>query len=136
MIGSHPTFTFAVSVSLTLALLSFGVVVLSMLVAFVLRWREINDYYKHPLLERYPFKSLPFPAQSGIYLDIFLHMQLPWVRSGIIGNANLLLKHVDPKKVPFSLRWPIAGFWGGMLLGLISQIVFFVLLIVNQMGGA
>lgn len=127
-----PTSAFIISVCISLVLAAVVIVLVSMLVAFSLRWRELTQYYKHPLTEHRPFKSLPFSMQAGVYLDIFLHMQLPKVKSGIIGNANSMLKHIDPRDVPFNMRWPIAGFWGGLLLGLAAQLVFFAVLIFNR----
>ncbi len=132
MIGSNPLFTFVVSVSISMALLAFVIVVVSLLVGFYSRWREINDYYQHPLLDQVPFKHMQFPVQAGVYLDYFLRLLFPKARKGVAGNANLILKHVDPKLVPFSLRWPIIGFWGGLILGLLAQVVFFLLVAVNQ----
>lgn len=132
MIGSNALFTFAVSVSISMALLAFVIVVLSLYVGFFARWREINDYYQHPLLDQIPFKDMQFSMQAGVYLDYFLHLLFPKATKGVTGNANLLLKHVDPKVVPLSMRWPIVGFWGGLLLGLTFQVVFFVLIAVNQ----
>lgn len=127
------TSAFAISVSMSLVVAAFVIVLLSMWVGFFLRWREITAYYKHPLTEHRPFKSLPFSMQAGVYLDIFVHMQLPKVKSGFIGNANAMLKHIDPRDVPFSMRWPIAGFWGGLLLGLAAQLVFFGLVFINSL---
>lgn len=127
------TSAFAISVTLSLIMAAVLIVLVSMWVAFSLRWRELTQYYKHPLTEHRPFKSLPFSMQAGVYLDIFLHMQLPKVKSGMIGNANAMLKHINPRDVPFRMRWPIAGFWGGLMAGLAAQLVFFGVVIFNSL---
>lgn len=135
MITENSTAGFMLQVALTVAMIAFVVVLLSMLFAFLLRWREINDYYRHPLLQQQDFKSMPFSMQAGVYLDIFLRLMLPRKKTGFTGNANLLLAHINPREVPFSMRWPIVGFWGGMILGLVAQFLFFgVLIYASQQG--
>lgn len=127
--AENSTAAFILQASMSLAMMAFAVVLLSMLFAFVLRWRELNEYYQHPLPKQRHFKSLPFSMQAGVYLDIFLRLMLPRKKTGMTGNANAMLAHIDPSQVPFGMRWPIVGFWGGMLLGLAAQLAFFVAMI-------
>jgi len=95
-------------------------------VLFVLRWRDIHNHFRHPLLEVKPYKQYPFSLQAAMTLDYFFHMTFPKVKSGMIGNANHMLRHVDPKELSLSVRWPVAGFWGGCLFGMIAMVVVWV----------
>ena len=61
-------------------------------------------------------------------LDYFFRLMFPGTRFWLIGNANRLLAHVDPKQVPLSLKWPVVGFWGACWLGLIAMIALWTLL--------
>ncbi|KAG1366111.1 hypothetical protein G6F59_018837 [Rhizopus arrhizus] len=61
-------------------------------------------------------------------LDYFFRLMFPGSRFWLIGNANDLLGHVDPKKTPLALKWPIVGFWGSCWLGLIAMIVQWIML--------
>lgn len=106
------------------------VCLISGFVLFFLRWRDINNHFKHPLLEVRSFKRYPFSLQAAITLDYFLHMVFPKGKSGMIGNANHMLRHVNPKKLPLAVRWPVAGFWGGCLFGMIAMVSVWVLLMV------
>jgi len=103
------------------------------LVLFFLRWRDINDAFKHPLLQVRPFKRYPLSIQAAIYLDYFLHLTFPKGQRGIIGNANRNLRHVDAKRLPLAVRWPVAGFWGSCLFGLLAMVVVWVTLLVNSL---
>lgn len=95
-------------------------------VLFVLRWRDIHSNFRHPLLEVKPYKQYPFSLQAAMTLDYFLHMIFPKGKSGMIGHANHMLRHVDSKKLPLAVRWPVAGFWGGCLFGMIAMVVVWV----------
>ena len=60
-------------------------------------------------------------------LDYFFRLMFPGTRFWLVGNANRLLAHVDPKQVPLSLKWPVVGFWGACWLGLIAMIALWTL---------
>jgi len=96
---------------------------------FFVRWREVNNAFKHPLLEVKSFKKYPFSIQAAITLDYFLRLVFPkTVGPGLVGNANRLLKHVKPRELPFSARWPVAGFWGGCFIGIVAMMCLWAFL--------
>lgn len=105
------------------------VCLISGFVLFFLRWRDINGHFKHPLLEIKPFKHYPMSLQAAMTLDYFLHLMFPKGKSGMIGNANHMLRHVDAKQLPLSVRWPVAGFWGGCFFGIIFMVTAWVTMI-------
>jgi len=118
-------FAFAVLGACLLTVLVSGIVL------FFLNWRRINEAFAHPMLKQRAFQHQPFSIQAAITLDYFFRMIFTGSkRPGLIGNANRLLAHVDPKTLPLGVRWPVAGFWGGCFLGIIAMVVVwaFVLL--------
>lgn len=116
------------SASFAIMMAAFVMVLVSGTVAFFLQWRRINEAYKHPLLQVRDFKQFPFSLQAAIYLDYFFRLAFPSVRKGMVGHANEMLKHVNPRKLDFQVRWPIAGLYGGCLIGLVAMICFWILL--------
>lgn len=120
------------SASFAILVASFITVVVSGIVAFFVHWRKINAAYKHPLLEVRTFKQYPFSLQAAIYLDYFFRLVLPNVKKGMVGNANRMLKHVDPRNLDFSVRWPIAGLYGGCIVGLVAMVVVWILLFLQM----
>lgn len=106
-------------------------VIVSGIVLFFISWRRINEAFEHPMLKQRAFQHQPLSVQSAITLDYFFRMVFTRSKGdGIIGNANRLLAHVDPKSLPLGVRWPVAGFWGGCFLGIIAMMTVwaFVLL--------
>lgn len=101
-------------------------------VAFFVSWRRINAAYKHPLLKVKSFKQFPFSLQAAIYLDYFFRLVLPNVQKGMVGNANKLLSHVDARSLDFGVRWPIAGLWGGCLLGIVAMVCVWAFLLLQM----
>lgn len=117
-----PAISYGLAASFSILLVCFFITVVSGIALFFLKWRTVNEAFKHPLLEVKPFKRYPFSLQSAITLDYFFRLMFPKsVGPGMIGNANRLLKHVKPKELPFGARWPVAGFWGGCFLGIIAM---------------
>ncbi len=128
-----PILTYAFSASFAVLIACLFVSSVCGIALFFVKWRRVNEAFQHPLLKVKPFKQYPFSLQAAMTLDYFLRMMFPKsVGPGLIGNANRLLKHVDPKKMPFDARWPVAGFWGGCLFGSVAMLAVWVLLIFNS----
>jgi len=99
---------------------------------FFVSWRRINDHFEHPLLKVRAFQHQPFSIQCAITLDYFLRMMFTGSkRPGLIGNANKLLAHVDPKTLPLGVRWPVAGFWGGCFFGIFAMFSVWALVLIG-----
>lgn len=106
--------------------------IVSGIVLFFVSWRRINDEFAHPLLKQRAFQHQPMSMQAAITLDYFFRMVFTGNKGhGLIGNANRLLAHVDPKTLPLSVRWPVAGFWGGCFLGMIAMVVVWVFVLLG-----
>ncbi len=118
----------AMSMAFSLFVLCFITCAISGIVLFFFKARQINETLKHPYLQHRPFSGYPLSIQAAIMLDYFFRILFPRSRFWLIGNANTLLAHVDPKKVPLSLKWPVVGFWGGCWLGIVAMIVLWALI--------
>ena len=64
-----------------------------------------------------------------ILLDYFLRLMFPNSRIWLAGHANTLLAHVDPKTIPWNLRWPIVGLWSGCFIGMIAMLLLWTLIL-------
>ena len=71
--------------------------------------RYANDLFKHPYLLERSFSQYSWSIKMTIVLDYFLRISFPKSKSWIAGNANELLKHVDPQDIPTNVKWPIVG---------------------------
>ncbi|WZB77224.1 hypothetical protein WJ972_16480 [Achromobacter insuavis] len=116
------------AMAFSLFVLCFITCSLSGLVLFFVKSKQINAALKHPYLQHRPFERYPLAIKAAIMLDYFFRLMFPGTRFWLIGNANDLLGHVDPKKTPLALKWPIVGFWTSCWLGLIAMIVLWTLL--------
>ena len=94
---------------------------------------KANHLLKHPYLAQRSFKQYTIGIRMTIVLDYFLRLTFPHASTWLAGNANQLLKHVDPENVPTDVKWPIMGLWGSCLIGMIAMVTLWVLLIA---GGA
>jgi hypothetical protein len=118
--------------------LSFSLLVACMFTSLVcgavvfFKSRGINAALKHPFLEHRPFERYPMAIRASILLDYFFRLAFPGSKLWLIGNANKLLAHVDPKKTPLAIKWPIIGFWGACWLGLIAMISLWVLMLMRM----
>lgn len=101
------------------------------LALFFFKREQINAELRHPYLQYRPFKRYPLSIQAAIMLDYFFRLMFPHSRFWLIGHANDLLAHIDPKKTPLAPKWPIIGFWGACWLGLIAMIVLWTLLLLD-----
>jgi hypothetical protein len=90
---------------------------------------DVNKAFKHPYLTEQPFGKYPLGIRMAILLDYFLHMMFPKSRIWLAGHANLLLAHVDTKRIPWNLKWPIAGLWAGCFIGMIAMMVLWAIIL-------
>lgn len=104
---------------------------ISGLYLFFVAQRQVNAELKHPYLKHKPFGQYPFSIRAAIFLDYFLRLMFPRTKFWIVGHANEQLAHVDPKRVPLAVKWPIVGFWGACWLGLIAMIALWTMLLLG-----
>jgi len=114
-------FTFAFS----LLVACFFASVISAIALFFTH-RRINAVMKHPYLEKQAFHQYPFSLQAAILLDYFWRISFPRSSFFLTGHANKLLKNIDPRELPISIKWPIVGFWGGCFVGILAMIVVWI----------
>ncbi len=122
----------AMALAFSLFVLCFITCSISGVVLFFVKIKRINAVLKHPFLQHRPFKAYPLAIQSCILLDYFFRLMFPHTRFWLIGNANDLLSHVDPKETPLDVKWPIVGFWGSCWVGLIAMITLWILLFLSK----
>ena len=125
---NSPIVSHALVIVFNLVALCFMTCAISGLVLFLFKAQQVNAVMRHPLLEHRPFKAYPFSIQASIFLDYFLRLMFPRTDFWLIGHANAQLKHVDPKTVPMSLKWPIVGFWGSCWVGLLAMITLWIII--------
>lgn len=89
---------------------------------------KANQLFKHPYLAQRSFKQHPLNLRLTIVLDYFLRLAFPNSNSWMAGNANQLLKHVDPDNIPTDVKWPIIGLWGGCAVGMVAMLTLWILL--------
>jgi hypothetical protein len=68
----------------------------------------------------------------AILLDYFLRLAFPNSNFWIIGNANRLLRHIDPADVPTRIKWPLFGLWGGCFVGIAAMILMWILILTTM----
>jgi hypothetical protein len=93
--------------------------------------RYANDLFKHPYLRERSFNQYSWSIKMTIVLDYFLRISFPKSKSWIAGNANELLKHIDPQDIPTNVKWPIVGLWAGCLIGMIAMLTVWAVLIIG-----
>jgi hypothetical protein len=122
---TNSTLTYIMTLSFSLWLACLGMTLLCG-VAIYLRSRSINAAMKHPFLDHGEFRRYSLSIRASILLDYFFRLVFPHSTRWVLGDANNLLRHVDPEKTPMSVKWPIIGFWGGCLLGMPAMICLWV----------
>ncbi|HRL20185.1 hypothetical protein [Alcaligenes sp. SDU_A2] len=90
--------------------------------------RSTHQALRHPYLDQHPWSRLPITLKAGILLDYFLRLNFPSRHSGVFGNANRLLAHVQRDQVPMGIKWPLMGLWGGCFIGLVCMLALWVLI--------
>lgn len=113
---------FAMFVTCALTTLVSGLVLL------VFKLRKTNELLQHPYLKQQPFERYPISIQALILMDYFFRLSFPGVKFWVIGHANQLLPHVDPKDIPTTIKWPIVGLWAGCFGGLFAMLAVWLLL--------
>ncbi len=92
----------------------------------------LTSLVRHPYLDQYPWEKLTFSLKAGVLLDYFLRLNFPKRQSSLFGNANRLLKHVQPEDVPMGVKWPLMGLWGGCFLGMICMLAVWILIALHS----
>jgi len=64
-------------------------------------------------------------------MDYFLRLAFPGSRFWVLGEANRLMAHIDPKKIPNRIKWPLIGLWGGCFVGIVAMVMIWTLLFVK-----
>lgn len=102
------------------------------LILVFLRRRAINEALRHPYLDLQAWERYPFPMRLAITLDYFLRLNFPNSTFWIAGNANRLLSHVEPNKIPTRIKWPLLGFWGGCFMGIAAMILLWIFIFLKM----
>lgn len=89
---------------------------------------KVNATLKHPLLKHGSFRQFPLVVKTSILQDYFFRIAFPGFNFGVFAHSNHQLKHVEPKRVPFSIKAPIVGFWVSCWVGLVAMIAVWVIL--------
>jgi len=93
--------------------------------------RYANELFKHPYLTQRTFGQYSLSIKMTIVLDYFLRIAFPKSDTWIAGNANELLKHVDPQDIPTNVKWPIVGLWASCFIGMVAMLTLWALLIIG-----
>jgi hypothetical protein len=94
--------------------------------------RKTNELLRHPYLEQQAFNRYPISIRAAILLDYFFRLSFPNSEFWLIGQANRLLAHVEPKEIPTTIKWPLVGLWGGCFIGLIATATVWTLLLLSS----
>ncbi|OZI46490.1 hypothetical protein [Bordetella genomosp. 4] len=121
---STPVLAYAFS----LVTLCFIVCSICGVLLFFVQTDSINATLKHPLLKHGSFRQFPLVIKTSILQDYFFRLAFPGFNFGLFAHANKQLSHVEPKRVPFSVKAPIVGFWVSCWVGLIAMIAVWVIL--------
>ena len=93
--------------------------------------RYANELFQHPYLTQRTFGQYSLSIKMTIVLDYFLRIAFPKSDTWIAGNANELLKHVDPQDIPTNVKWPIVGLWASCFIGMVAMLTLWALLIIG-----
>lgn len=102
------------------------------LILVLFKLRATNLALRHPYLDQHPWERYPVGIKAAILMDYFFRLALPRSHFWIVGNANRLLAHVNPREVPSNIKWPLLGFWGGCFIGLIAMAVLWILILLKM----
>jgi hypothetical protein len=119
-------FTFTLLVACLLTCVVCGVFL------FLFRIRVTNQALRHPYLDKQSWERYPLSIRAAILLDYFLRISFPKSNFWIVGQANRLLSHVQPDELSTRLKWPLIGFWGGCLVGLVALLVLWTLILLTM----
>ncbi|OZI54403.1 hypothetical protein [Bordetella genomosp. 4] len=121
---STPVLAYAFS----LVTLCFIVCTICGILLFFVQTDRINATLKHPLLKHGSFRQFPLVIKTSIFQDYFFRLAFPGFNFGLFAHANKQLSHVEPRRVPFSVKIPIVGFWASCWVGLVAMIAVWVIL--------
>ena len=116
----------------SLVTLCFIVCSLCGILLFFVQTDKINAALKHPLLKHGSFRQFPLVVKTSIFQDYFFRLAFPGFNFGVFAHANRQLSHVEPKRVPFSIKAPIVGFWVTCWVGLVAMIAVWVILLMYR----
>ncbi|GAB2891555.1 hypothetical protein LSG25_09145 [Paralcaligenes sp. KSB-10] len=119
-------FVFSVFVACFLASLISGLTII------LFKLRKTNELFQHPYLKQQAFERYSLSIRLSILMDYFFRISLPNSRFWLIGDANRMLQHVDPKSIPSGIKWPLIGLWGGCYVGLIAMVVLWSFLLLKM----
>ena len=119
-------FVFSVFVACFLASLISGLAII------LFKLRKTNELFQHPYLKQQAFERYPLSIRLSMLMDYFFRISLPNSRFWLIGDANRMLQHVDPKSIPSGIKWPLIGLWGGCYVGLIAMVVLWSFLLLKM----
>jgi len=94
--------------------------------------RKTNEAFQHPYLKQQPFERYSFPMRLSMFMDYFFRICFPHSQFWLIGQANRMLAHVDPERIPTRLKWPVVGLWGGCYVGLLATAVLWLMLLMKM----
>lgn len=113
-------FTFTLMMACALGALASGFYLL------FFRVRPTNEMLRHPYLNQHPWERFPLSIRLAIMLDYFFRIAFPNSTFWIVGNANRLLSHVNPRQLPTNIKWPLIGLWGGCFAGIASMLLLWL----------
>lgn len=119
---------YALPFSATLLVACAFACLISGLYLFLFNVRKTNLALQHPYLQKYRWEQLSLSLKLGVLLDYFLRLNFPNSDKWIFAQANKLLPHVKADDVPLAIKWPLMGFWGGCLVGIISMLSVWALI--------
>lgn len=119
---------YALPFSATLLIASVLCFIVSGAYLFFFNLRATHHAFQHPYLKQYTWAQLPWSLKTGVLLDYFLRLNFPKQDKWICGQANKLLAHTQIEHIPLKIKWPLMGFWGGCLVGLLSMGCIWVLI--------
>ena len=119
-------FVFSVFVACFLASLISGLAII------LFKLRKTNELFQHPYLKQQAFERYPLSIRLSMLMDYFFRISFPRSRFWLIGDANRLLEHVDPKSIPSGIKWPLIGLWGGCYVGLASMVILWSFLLLKM----
>lgn len=119
-------FVFSVFVACFLASLISGLAII------LFKLRKTNELFQHPYLKQQAFERYPLSIRLSMLMDYFFRISFPHSQFWLIGDANRLLEHVDPKSIPSGIKWPLIGLWGGCYVGLASMVILWSFLLLKM----
>lgn len=125
-------YAFALPIVFCLFITCFLASLLSGLTILLFTLRKTNELFQHPYLKQQPFERYSLPMRLSMFMDYFFRICFPNTRVWLIGQANQMLSHVDPSRIPARIKWPVVGLWGGCYVGLLAIAALWTLLLMKM----